>query len=516
FLEIYKLGVVVIPTNKPLLRDDQTDVVFRTRKEKYNAAVEDIVELHESGQPVLVGTISIEQSEALSRHLRDRGVEHNVLNAKHHEREADIVAQAGRFGSVTIATNMAGRGTDIMLGGNPESLAAQEVGTKDPESEAFQEAFARCKKQCEEEKHRVLEVGGLFIMGTERHESRRIDNQLRGRAGRQGDPGVTRFYISLEDDLMARFGGERMQAIMSRMGWEEGVAIDGKLISRSIENAQRKVEGHHFEARKHVTEYDDVMNKQRQVIYNMRGRILHNEDIRQEVRDANDDLLEASIVAVCDESQKAMDWDLEKIKARFEYLYNAPLELPSDIELTQQKLFDFLREASWEIYTARVEARNVKLKGLEELPVDVRISQDENKPFEFSTIEQDTFLEALDHHWNQHLLEMDHLREGIGLRGYGQKNPKHEYQREGFLLFQQMLDTLKESVVRKLYYYEIPEPAELMAHIEAEARRRAEMEKHMQMVHESSDQDEEHEEQKDPDEQRAKLQAQRRKRRKKK
>lgn len=515
FLEIYKLGVVVIPTNRPLLRDDQTDVVFRTRKEKYNAVVEDIVDVHKNGQPVLVGTISIEQSESLARHLERQGVEHSVLNAKHHESEADIVSQAGRLGAVTIATNMAGRGTDIMLGGNPEALALKEVGTKDPEDPNFQEAFALYKKQCEEEKKQVLEAGGLFIMGTERHESRRIDNQLRGRAGRQGDPGVTRFYISLEDDLMARFGGERMQAIMSRMGWEEGVAIDGKLISRSIENAQRKVEGHHFEARKHVTEYDDVMNKQRQVIYNMRGRILHNEDIRQEVRDANDDLLEASVVAVCDESQKPMDWDLEQIQARFEFLYNAPLELPSNLELSQQRIFDLVREASWSLYEERVQTRDTKLKGLEDLPVDVRISQDENKPFAFTTIEQDTFLEALDHHWNQHLLEMDHLREGIGLRGYGQKNPKHEYQREGFVLFQQMLDTLKETVIRKLFYYEIPEPEELMAHIEAEAKRRAEMEKQMQMVHESAGEEGE-EEHKDPTEQRKKMKAQRRKRRKKK
>ncbi|MCB0321744.1 MAG: preprotein translocase subunit SecA, partial [Bdellovibrionales bacterium] len=242
FLEIYKLGVVVIPTNRPMVRDDQSDVVFRSRREKYNAVAEDIGEIHESGQPILVGTISIEQSEALSHLLTQKGVTHDVLNAKQHEREAHIVAQAGRLGAVTIATNMAGRGTDIMLGGNPEALAAEEVGSKDLDNPEFQEAFERYKEQCEEERQKVLEVGGLFIIGTERHESRRIDNQLRGRAGRQGDPGCSRFYISLEDDLMKRFGGERLQSLMSKMGWEEGVAMDGKWISRSIENAQRKVE----------------------------------------------------------------------------------------------------------------------------------------------------------------------------------------------------------------------------------------------------------------------------------
>lgn len=348
FMEIYNLGVVVIPTNKPMIRDDQSDIVYRTRKEKYEAAAEDIKELHATGQPVLVGTISIEQSETLSKMLKRYSVDHNVLNAKHHEREAEIVAQAGRKGAVTIATNMAGRGTDIMLGGNPESLARSSYSGDDYDNEEYRELLSGFRKQCATEKAEVIALGGLCILGTERHESRRIDNQLRGRAGRQGDPGMSRFYISLEDDLMARFGGERMQAIMSRIGWEEGVAIDGRLISRSIENAQRKVEGHHFDMRKHVTEYDDVMNKQRQVIYNLRHKILFNDDIRAEIREMTDDLIEEVVTTICDEREKPVQWDLSKLQERFEFLFHQPLALPDELTLDQQEIFDRLRQAAWE------------------------------------------------------------------------------------------------------------------------------------------------------------------------
>ncbi len=534
FQEIYELGVVVIPTNRPLARDDQSDVVYRTRREKYEAAADDIEEINETGQPILVGTISIEQSEHLSDLLKKRGVKHNVLNAKHHEREADIVAQAGRLGAVTIATNMAGRGTDIMLGGNPEALAVEEVGEKNPENEAYVEALKKYQAQCEQEKKEVIEAGGLFIMGTERHESRRIDNQLRGRAGRQGDPGVSRFYISLEDDLMARFGGERMQAMMQRMGWEEGVALDGRIISRTIENAQRRVEGYHFEGRKHVTEYDDVMNKQRQVIYNLRAKILHGgltEDalskeseeasIRDEVYEAIDDLVEEAVLGVCREDLKAIDWDLNALKEKFQFLFNEELQLPEDLELEQQKLFDLMREKAKKLYDERAALNDSKLQELERLPFDVHISPDESKPLAFSTIEQDTFLETLDHFWNMHLQEMDHLREGIGLRGYGQKNPKHEYQREGFMLFQQLLMTIKQAVVRKLFYYETAKPEEIMEHLKAEEERRRALEAQMQLVHEDADGEEggdskESSEPRDPDAERAKKDAQRRARRKKK
>lgn len=520
FLDIYKLKVVVIPTNRPMVRDDQSDYIFRSRKEKYEAVATDIEEAHKTKQPILVGTISIEQSESLSRELSQKGIPHNVLNAKHHEQEADIVAQAGRLGAVTIATNMAGRGTDIMLGGNPEALAAKECGIRDHDDPTFREKLEEYSKQCAEEKKQVLEAGGLFIIGTERHESRRIDNQLRGRAGRQGDPGASRFYVSLEDDLMKRFGGERLQAIMTRMGWEEGVAMDGRILSRSIENAQRKVEGFHYESRKHVTEYDDVMNKQRQVIYNLRSRILLESDIREEIHNSLDDILEELIFALCDEKQKAVNWDLEALKEQYAFLTGHALNLPDEIELSQQALYDYIREEAWRQYEEQLALHTKKLQEIGDLPISISISRDSDKPLEFGTVEQDTFLETLDYFWNQHLKDMDHLREGIGWRGYGQKNPKHEYQREGFLLFQAMLQRLKQNVVRKLFYYEMPTAEELMAHFEQEQARRAKIEEQMKMVHESastsgSEQgDESGESGKSPDEIRAKREEQKRARRK--
>jgi len=486
FLDIYKLKVVVIPTNRPMVRDDQSDYIFRSRKEKYEAVADDIEEAHKTKQPILVGTISIEQSESLSHELTKKGIHHHVLNAKHHEQEADIVAQAGRLGSVTIATNMAGRGTDIMLGGNPEALAAKDCGVRDHEDSEFQEKFQEYAQQCAAEKQQVLDAGGLFIIGTERHESRRIDNQLRGRAGRQGDPGASRFYVSLEDDLMKRFGGERLQAIMTRMGWEEGLAMDSRVLSRAIENAQRKVEGFHYESRKHVTEYDDVMNKQRQVIYNLRARILLESDIREEIRGALDDVLEEVIFSLCDEKQKAVNWDLDALREQFLFLTGSELTLPDEIELSQQTLYDFVREEAWKRYNEQLGAHSEKLHAIGALPISISISRDSEKPLEFSTVEQDTFLETLDYFWNQHLKDMDHLREGIGWRGYGQKNPKHEYQREGFILFQSMLHRLRQNVIRKLFYYQIPTAEELMAHYEQEQARRAQIEEQMNMVHESA------------------------------
>jgi preprotein translocase subunit SecA len=417
---------------------------------------------------------------------------------------------------------MAGRGTDIMLGGNPEALAADECGVRDHENPEFQAALKKYKEQCEKEKAKVIEAGGLVILGTERHESRRIDNQLRGRAGRQGDPGASRFYVSLEDDLMKRFGGEKLQTLMTKMGWEEGVAMDGRLLSRSIENAQRKVEGFHFESRKHVTEYDDVMNKQRQVIYNLRKRILMNDDIRVEIKNAMDDILEDLVLSICHEKQKPVNWDLKDLAEKFEYITGQSFTLPDEFELNQQTIFDLVRERAWEIYERQLEQHSGKLTAIGELPVSVSISKEEGKPLDFTTIEQDTFLESLDYFWNQHLQEMDHLREGIGWRGYAQKNPKHEYQREGFLLFQQMLHRLKQNVVRKLFFYEIPDADELLAHIQEEERRRQERERQMQMVHDGAEGEEGSEgaprevaAPKDPDEIRAKREAQKRARRKK-
>jgi len=491
FKHIYGLEVVVMPPNRPMVRKDTGDIVYRTRKEKYDAVCQQLVEINKTGQPVLVGTISIEQSEFLSRHLQKLAIPHNVLNAKQHEREAEIVAQAGRYGAVTISTNMAGRGTDILLGGNPEFLAAAEAKTKDLQDPTYQAALERYRATCEEEKRKVIEAGGLFIIGTERHESRRIDNQLRGRAGRQGDPGCSQFYISLEDELMLRFGGEWMQNIMQRVGWEEGIALDGRLISRSIETAQKRVEAFHFDSRKHVTEYDDVMNKQRQVIYNMRMRILSNEGIRDEVRSMVDDLIEETVLSNCPENLKPTQWNLEQVTQRFIHLFHRESEIAADIRVNRQQLFDALRTQAQELYDTRLAVLDEKLARIgalstgENSPIAVQISRGKDKPFDFSTIEQDTLLETLDHYWNLHLQEMDHLREGIGLRGYGQKNPLHEYQREGFLLFQGVLNELKETVVRKLYYYDVPDATELVAHFQEEMRRREEVSRQMQMVHET-------------------------------
>ncbi len=493
FRQIYNLGVIVIPTHRPMIRKDLTDVVFRSRNEKYQAVCDDIEEIHKTGQPVLVGTISIEQSEALARELKKKEVAHNVLNAKHHEREAEIIAQAGRLNAVTISTNMAGRGTDIMLGGNPEFLAQSETRLKDSSDPNYQAALDKYSKICTSEKEKVIEAGGLYILGTERHEARRIDNQLRGRAGRQGDPGNSRFYVSLEDDLMVRFGGDKIQNIMSKLGWEEGVAMDGRMISRSIESAQQRVERFHFDSRKHVTEYDDVMNKQRQVIYNLRGRVISNENIREELYVMIDDLLEDAIVSSCPERSKPEEWDIEALKERYLFLFNLPADLPEGILHDHQQLFDHLRQKSKQNYDKHVSRLSDKLQALEELTfsdgtkVGLQISRTADKPFEFSTIEQDTVLETLDYYWNQHLQEMDHLREGIGLRGYGQLNPLYEYQKEGFTLFQSMLAILRESVIRKLFYYEVPEPKELLEQLEAEQKRRAAIEQQMRMVHDSPD-----------------------------
>ena len=522
FRQIYNLEVVCIPPNKVMVRDDMSDQVFRTRREKYEAVAKDIQEVNATGQPILVGTISIEQSEALSNLLKSKGVPHNVLNAKHHEREAEIVAQAGRKGALTISTNMAGRGTDIVLGGNPEFMAQAASGTKDRNDPSFKSALESFKQSCASERKEVLERGGLFIMGTERHESRRIDNQLRGRSGRQGDPGKSRFYVSLEDDLMVRFGGDRMQTLMKRLGWEEGLAIDGSLISRSIESAQKKVEAYHFEMRKHVTEYDDVMNKQRQVIYNLRSRILLNEKVREELLDTVADLVEESVVSVCDDTTKPINWDIKAILTRYEFLFNSKANLPHDIELERQKIFDLLRREATELYQRRVKELDARLQALANVQAEVLRSSNgsdlevELEPYSFEHVERETFLSGLDHFWNIHLHEMDHLREGIGLRGYGQKNPLHEYQREGFELFQHMLENLRESVVRKLFYYQVPDPEELRAQLMAEQERRAKIEQQMKMVHQSTLETQEAEDaapSKDPTAERARLAAQRKARR---
>jgi preprotein translocase subunit SecA len=463
FKKIYNLEVVSIPTNRPMVRKDNTDLIFATKKGKFGAAVSEIEELTKKGQPVLVGTVSIEQSEHLSKILTSRGIRHNVLNAKQHEREAEIVAQAGRFGSVTISTNMAGRGTDIMLGGNPEFMAQAKVGTKDHSDPKFQEALTEASALCAAEKKQVIEVGGLHIIGTERHESRRIDNQLRGRSGRQGDPGSTRFYVSLEDDLMKRFGGERLQAIMIRMGMREDEPLEGKIVSRAIENAQTRVEGYNFDIRKHLLEYDDVMNKQREVVYTERNRALEGKGVREQLISYQDDLLEELVVSVCDETKKPATWEIKTVSDQFRFL--TTVELKEDLPLNVQEIFDILRNRAKDIYQNQVSS----------------IGEDQ-----FANLEQHIYLQSLDHFWKMHLLEMDHLKEGINLRGYAQKNPLHEYQKEGFLMFQRMIKTVKLDVLRKLFSVRMLSEAEVKAIEEAEAKKRAEQERRMAAVHAES------------------------------
>jgi preprotein translocase subunit SecA len=484
FQEIYKLEVVLIPTNRDMVRIDESDRIFRTKKDKYEAVVKDIEEIHSNGQPVLVGTISIEQSETLSKMLQRKGIPHNVLNAKQHEREAEIVAQAGRFKAVTISTNMAGRGTDILLGGNPEFLASAEAGTKDRADTKFQSSLEKWISICADEKKKVVEAGGLCILGTERHESRRIDNQLRGRSGRQGDPGRSRFYVSLEDDLMSRFGGDKIKMIMQRVGWEEGLAIDGRAVSYSVETAQKRVEAFHFEARKHVTDYDDVMNKQRQVVYNLRGRILTGDEIKQEIFELMDDLIEHSVFETCDERSKPLEWDFDALAKRISYICGAEFSINKDSEINQQNIFDQARSFAHALYENRSELATSRLKELQEI---ITSSGDENSPRVQYNFEQQILLETLDQAWNSHLHEMDHLREGIGLRGYGQKNPLHEYQKEGFKMFQQMIEDFKETAIRRLFFYQVPEPAELAEQIQAEQKRREEAQKRMRLVHDGEE-----------------------------
>jgi len=445
--------------------------------------------------------------------LKRDNVPHNVLNAKHHEREAEIVAQAGRYGAVTISTNMAGRGTDIVLGGNAEFLAQTEAGTKDRTDPSYIDAFNKFTLQCREERKKVVEAGGLFVMGTERHEARRIDNQLRGRSGRQGDPGKTRFYISLEDDLMKRFGGERIQKLMERLGWEEGVAMDGSMISRTVESAQKRVEAFHFDHRKHVTEYDDVMNKQRQVVYNLRVKVLNHQGVREEIMEMIDDLGEDMVLNICDERTKPMDWNLNQLAERFQFLFREKLLLPTELQLERQAIFDVVRGQARSLYEQRRQQAGRRLDELRSLFTD------EQNPFDFTfdEVERDVILRTLDHLWLVHLQEMDHLREGIGLRGYGQKNPLHEYQREGFILFQGVINGLKEQVARRIYYFELPEPKEYIAQLEEERRRRDAFERQLHMNHEATAEPVEGGEiapQKDPEAERARLIAQRKARRK--
>jgi preprotein translocase subunit SecA len=430
FAKIYNLDVVVIPTDRPMIRLDHADFIYKNEKAKFNAAISEIEELHKKGQPVLVGTISIVKSEALAAMLKKKGIRHTVLNAKYHEMEAEIVAQAGRYQAVTIATNMAGRGTDIVLGGNPEGLARQALKAKEFSKEVWDKTLEQFKALCAGEKEKVIDAGGLHILGTERHESRRIDNQLRGRSGRQGDPGSSRFYLSLEDDLLRIFGSDRISGLMGKLGMEDDVPIEHRMVSRAIENAQKKVENHNFEIRKHILEYDDVMNQQRKVIYEQRRQILSGTDLKEEVLGLAEDMLDGMIGFYCPEDAYPEAWDVTGLKdalaAKFSFrMANIdPQALPRD---------EF-RGKLWEAIKQSYDDKEKEIG-----------------PELMRHLEKVFMLQAVDHQWKDHLLAMDHLKEGIGLRGYGQKDPLIEYKKEGFDMFEEMKLRIVETTVESLF-----------------------------------------------------------------
>ena len=470
FNKIYKLDVMVIPTNRDLRRREEPDSIYRTEREKYDAIVDDIIEQQDAGRPVLAGTISIEKSERLSGLLKRRGVKHVVLNAKYHAQEAEIVAQAGRYGTVTIATNMAGRGTDILLGGNPEYMSrqqvlAEEVAERLPQEEAkfvddsefvyffhldhfyrvarsdWGRITAQFDAQTAAEHDRVVEAGGLHIIGTERHESRRIDNQLRGRSGRQGDPGSSRFYLSLEDDLMRIFGSDRISGLMERLGMEEGVPIEHGMVTKAIERAQKQVEAQNFSMRKHLLEYDDVMNKQRENVYTLRRELLDGQvhwddevvDSRQYLMTLAEDLVDQAVEASCGREVDPEDWDVDALKQSVGDLAGLPADTLGALDLHDQSP-DEMHDALW----AAVKARYTE----KEQTVETEILR---------RVERDVMLQIVDTQWKDHLYSLDHLKEGIGLRGYAQKDPLVEYKRESFELFQAMKERIDSEMVRYLW-----------------------------------------------------------------
>jgi len=456
FHKIYKLEVVVIPTNRPLLRPDYPDVIYKTEREKFDAVIKDIKEHYEKGQPCLVGTISIEKSEVLSELLRKQGVPHFVLNAKQHEKEAEIVAQAGRKGAITIATNMAGRGTDIVLGGNPDGLLKQWLlNNPDAGEEQSAAQLEQFKVQCAREHDEVVALGGLHIIGTERHESRRIDNQLRGRSGRQGDPGSSRFYLSLQDDLLRIFGSERVAKIMDFLKIEEGEAITHGMISKSIENAQKKVEAHNFEIRKHLIDYDDVMNKQREVIYTQRREILGGQDIRESFMEMLDDTIGDIINAYAFDKATPQEWDWESLVEAVGRCFSLQLELSREMiaRMNADSLRTLLTEQAHEIIN-----RKAAELGDELMDHLIRV----------------VMLQAIDTHWKDHLLNIDHLKEGIGLRGYGQKDPKQEYKKEAFQLFMEMIIRIREETVEKVFWVQVEreEDVEQLEEVQVEKSRK--------------------------------------------
>ncbi|MEQ6359958.1 preprotein translocase subunit SecA [Thermoanaerobacter thermohydrosulfuricus] len=458
FRAIYGLDVVVIPTNKPMIRTDHPDVIYKTEEAKFKAVVEDIVEHHKKGQPVLVGTISIEKSEKLSAMLKKRGIPHQVLNAKYHEKEAEIIAQAGRKGAVTIATNMAGRGTDILLGGNPEFIAKKKMLEEGYSKEIINEAagygpvsgeevkkareryfelLEEAKKETEKEHDEVVKLGGLYIIGTERHEARRIDNQLRGRAGRQGDPGESRFYISLEDDLMRLFGSERVKNMMDSLGIDDDQPIEHKILTKQIEQAQKKVEGINFDTRKHVLQYDDVMNKQREIIYAQRRKVLEGENLKESILEMVKSIIERNVEIYTAGSKYPEEWD---IKGLLDHLYDMFLEKDSvvidvDIDrLDKEVLTDIIYEEAVRQYEKK---------------------EAEIGPEQMREIERIVLLRVVDTKWMDHIDEMDQLRQGIGLRAYGQVDPLIEYKKITFDMFEDLIQSIQEDTVKFLYHIQI-------------------------------------------------------------
>ena len=465
FMGIYDLDVIEIPTNKPVARIDHPDVVYKTEAGKFRAVIQQIKECHEKGQPVLVGTISIEKSEILSKMLKKEGVPHNVLNAKHHEKEAEIVAQAGKLGAVTIATNMAGRGTDIMLGGNAEYLALNDLRkngmpeeliveanayseTENPEilaaRRAYQEAYEKHKAEISKEAEQVRAAGGLFIVGTERHESRRIDNQLRGRAGRQGDPGETRFYLSLEDDVMRLFGSDRIKGMMETMGLDEDTPIDAKILSGAIENAQKNVESRNYQTRKNVLEYDDVMNTQRKVIYGQRSQVLEGEDLQSQVAHMMEVVAERNVNAAFGEQAHISRSDFLSLLSHFDGIC-----FPKGAwSYTDEALSTLTKEQAAADLLSIMKTYYQKKEAVLTSPV-------------MRELERVVTLRVVDEYWMDHLDAMTDLRQGIGLRAYGQNDPVVEYKREGYEMFENMIDSIREEIVRRMFLVQVKPQTEI-------------------------------------------------------
>ncbi|MBZ0155689.1 MAG: preprotein translocase subunit SecA [Alphaproteobacteria bacterium] len=438
FAQIYNLEVVVIPTNRPLIRPDYPDMVYKSQQAKFRAVINEIEECNKKGQPVLVGTTSIEKSELLDQMLKKKGIRHSVLNAKYHEKEAEIVAQAGRLEAVTIATNMAGRGTDIVLGGNPDGLARELLKNKETYTEEeFAAALRKAKETCAQEREQVIAAGGLHIIGTERHEARRIDNQLRGRSGRQGDPGSSRFYLSLEDDLMRIFGSDKINSLMNLLKMDEDIPIENKMVSKAIENSQKRVEAHNFDIRKHLLEYDDVMNKQRKEIYSFRLEVLQKDSLKDKILEMIEDEVDALLSVYCPENGNPEEWDMGGLA---DTLYGT---FSLRVDLGDHRGIDDLEER----ITAQVKEQYER-------------KEQETGPEIMRYMEKVILLQIIDSQWKDHLLGIDHIKEGIGLRGYAQKDPLVEYKKEAFELFADMSQRINTEVLMRLFRIQVRHESE--------------------------------------------------------